>query len=120
MRLFFAVHSNNDRETCIEVERSNLAEYVPVLRDMDGAELALQLCGNDTFAHNLEGTTVVAELNDEMRRLIAQIDGKRSLGEIYFKLATDKEDMNWIRFRGTYLDVHRILHDLLYGLFLKR
>tara|TARA_B100000676_G_scaffold304555_1_gene357051 strand:+ start:1177 stop:2451 length:1275 start_codon:yes stop_codon:yes gene_type:complete len=117
---FFAVHSNNDRETCIEVERSNLAEYVPVLRDMDGAELALRLCGNNTFAHNLEGTTVVAELNDEMRRLIAQIDGKRSLREIYFKLATDKEDMNWTRFRGTYLDVHRILHDLLYGLFLKR
>ena len=117
---FFAVHSGNERETCIEIEQSNLAEYVPVLRDMEGTDLALKLCGNDTFAHNLEGTTVVAELNDEMRGLIAQIDGKRSLGEIYLKLAADTGGMNWTRFRTTYLAVHRILHDLLYGLFLKR
>ena len=55
-----------------------------------------------------------------MRALIAEIDGHRTLEEIYMSLAGKSGSLDWLSFRATYFAVHRILHDLLYGLFLRK
>ena len=120
MHFFFAVRSENFEEGIVDIERPDIADFVPVLRDIDGAVLAEELSQSNDFAHNFDGTNVVAEITDGMRALIAEIDGHRTLEEIYMSLAGKSGSLDWLSFRETYFAVHRILHDLLYGLFLRK
>ena len=120
MHFFFVVPSENFEERIVDIERPDIADFVPVLRDIDGAVLAEELSQSNDFAHNFDGTNVVAEITDGMRALIAEIDGHRTLEEIYMSLAGKSGSLDWLSFRATYFAVHRILHDLLYGLFLRK
>tara|TARA_Y100001934_G_scaffold16983_1_gene20201 strand:+ start:2326 stop:3597 length:1272 start_codon:yes stop_codon:yes gene_type:complete len=120
MHFFFAVRSENFEEGIVDIERPDIVDFVPVLRDIDGAVLAEKLSQSNDFAYNFDGTSVVAEITDGMRALIAEIDGHRTLEEIYMSLAGKSGSLDWLSFRATYFAVHRILHDLLYGLFLRK
>ena len=120
MHFFFAVQSGNTADISLDVGRPDIAQYVPELRDIDGASLAAKLSQSDGFTHTWDGTTVTATITDDMRALIAEIDGMRTLEEIYLVLAGRCDGMDWSRFRATYRAVHAVFHDLLYGLFLRR
>jgi SAM-dependent methyltransferase len=120
MHSFFAVRDDNLNETKIDIGMPDLPDFVPVLRDTTGAALAVKLGEAKTFSHGFDGTNLVATITPAMWDIIAEIDGARTLEEIYLALSAKKTGLDWRAFRMEYTAVHQILHDVLYGLFLRR
>lgn len=120
MHFFFVVRAENTDETRIDINAPDLADLIPVLRDSSGPALAAKLGDASNFSYGFDGTNIVAEVSPLMRDIITKIDGERTLEDIYLAVLAEHSDLNWLSFRAAYGAIHQILHDLLYGLFLRR
>ena len=61
---------------------------IPVLRDMDAQKLAAGLQPGSPLVANLDGFPWRAQLPALAPRIISQIDGRRSVAEIYTSLSS--------------------------------
>jgi SAM-dependent methyltransferase len=114
--VFYATRAGFDT-----VARPEDTSAIPVLRDMDAAKLAAGLQPGTPLVANLDGFPWRAQLPALAPRIIAQIDGRRTVAEIYTSLGAQGgaggglpqwEDF-YTQFEDLYVKLNGVNHLLL-------
>ena len=88
--------------------RPDNADAVPLLRDESGAEMARRLAGGGRITVTLAGLKVGYPVSALGTAILAEVDGRRSLGAIHRRLAdTHDGTLDWLAFKAAF--------DALYG-----
>ncbi len=110
--VFYATRAGFDT-----VARPEDTQAIPVLRDMDAQKLAAGLQPGAPLVANLDGFPWRAQLPALAPRIISQIDGRRSVVEIYTSLSTQGALPQWddfyAQFEDLYLKLNGVNHVLL-------
>jgi SAM-dependent methyltransferase len=110
--VFYATRANYDT-----VARPEDTQAIPVLREMDAHTLAAGLQPGQPLVANLDGFPWRAQLPALAPRIIAQIDGRRSVAEIYTSLGAQGGLPQWddfyAQFEDLYVKLHGVNHLLL-------
>jgi len=110
--VFYATRANYDT-----VARPEDTQAIPVLREMDAHKLAAGLQPGQPLVANLDGFPWRAQLPALAPRIIAQIDGRRSVAEIYTSLGAQGGLPQWddfyAQFEDLYVKLHGVNHLLL-------
>jgi hypothetical protein len=99
------------------VARPEDTQAIPVLREMDAQKLAAGLQPGAPLIANLDGFPWRAQLPSLAPRIIAQIDGRRSVAEIYTSLGVQGALPQWedfyAQFEDLYVKLNGVNHLLL-------
>jgi len=99
------------------VARPEDTQAIPVLREMDAQKLAAGLQPGAPLIANLDGFPWRAQLPALAPRIIAQIDGRRSVAEIYTSLGVQGALPQWedfyAQFEDLYVKLNGVNHLLL-------
>jgi SAM-dependent methyltransferase len=110
--VFYATRAGFDT-----VARPEDTQAIPVLRDMDGAKLAAGLQPGAPLIANLDGFPWRAQLPPLAARIVSQIDGRRSVAEIYTSLGMQGALPQWedfyAQFEDLYVKLNGVNHLLL-------
>jgi SAM-dependent methyltransferase len=110
--VFYATRAGFDT-----VARPEDTEAIPVLREMDAQKLAAGLQPGAPLVANLDGFPWRAQLPALAPRIISQIDGRRSVAEIYTSLGMQGGLPQWedfyAQFEDLYLKLNGVNHLLL-------
>jgi SAM-dependent methyltransferase len=110
--VFYATRAGFDT-----VARPEDTQAIPVLRDMDAQKLAAGLQPGAPLVANLDGFPWRAQLPALAPRIISQIDGRRSVAEIYTSLSTQGALPQWedfyAQFEDLYVKLNGVNHLLL-------
>ena len=110
--VFYATRAGFDT-----VARPEDTQAIPVLRDMDAQKLAAGLQPGSPLVANLDGFPWRAQLPALAPRIISQIDGRRSVAEIYTSLSTQGALPQWedfyAQFEDLYVKLNGVNHLLL-------
>src|SRR5579872_4226542 len=110
--VFYATRAGFDT-----VARPEDTQAIPVLREMDAQELAAGLQPGAPLVANLDGFPWRAQLPPLAPRIIAQIDGRRSVAEIYTALGAQGGLPQWedfyAQFEDLYVKLNSVNHLLL-------
>ncbi len=110
--VFYATRAGFDT-----VARPEDTQAIPVLREMDAQKLAAGLQPGAPLVANLDGFPWRAQLPALAPRIIAQIDGRRSVAEIYTALGAQGGLPRWedfyAQFEDLYLKLNGVNHLLL-------
>jgi hypothetical protein len=111
--VFYATRANYDT-----VARPEDTQSIPVLREMDGPTLAASLQPGAPLIANLDGFPWRAQLPALAPRIISQIDGRKSVAEIYTAMGAQGgglppwEDF-YAQFEDLYVKLNGVNHLLL-------
>jgi SAM-dependent methyltransferase len=103
--VFYATRANYDT-----VARPEDTQSIPVLREMDAQKLAAGLQPGQPLVANLDGFPWRAQLPALAPRIISQIDGRRSVAEIYTSLGAQGDLPQWEEFYAQFEDLYVKLH----------
>lgn len=103
--VFYATRANYDT-----VARPEDTQAIPVLREMDAQKLAAGLQPGQPLVANLDGFPWRAQLPALAPRIISQIDGRRSVAEIYTSLGAQGDLPQWEEFYAQFEDLYVKLH----------
>ncbi len=110
--VFYATRAGFDT-----VARPEDTQAIPVLRDMDAQKLAAGLQPGAPLIANLDGFPWRAQLPPLAARIIGQIDGRRSVAEIYTSLGVQGALPQWedfyAQFEDLYIKLNGVNHLLL-------
>jgi len=110
--VFYATRAGFDT-----VARPEDTSAIPVLRDMDAQKLAAGLQPGSPLVANLDGFPWRAQLPSLAPRIIAQIDGRRTVAEIYTSLGAQGGLPQWedfyTQFEDLYVKLNGVNHLLL-------
>jgi ubiquinone/menaquinone biosynthesis C-methylase UbiE len=110
--VFYATRAGFDT-----VARPEDTQAIPVLRDMDAQKLAAGLQPGSPLIANLDGFPWRAQLPPLSARIVSQIDGRRSVAEIYTSLSTEGALPRWedfyAQFEDLYVKLNGVNHLLL-------
>lgn len=110
--VFYATRAGYDT-----VARPEDTQAIPVLRDMDAEKLAAGLQPGTPLVANLDGFPWRAQLPALAARIVALIDGRRSVAEIYTALGTGGALPRWedfyAQFEDLYIKLNGVNHILL-------
>jgi ubiquinone/menaquinone biosynthesis C-methylase UbiE len=110
--VFYATRAGFDT-----VARPEDTQAIPVLREMDAQKLAAGLQPGAPLVANLDGFPWRAQLPALAPRIISQIDGRRSVAEIYTSLGAQGGLPQWedfyAQFEDLYLKLNGVNHLLL-------
>jgi len=110
--VFYATRAGFDT-----VARPEDTQAIPVLREMDAQKLAAGLQPGAPLIANLDGFPWRAQLPALAPRIIAQIDGRRSVAEIYTSLGVQGALPQWedfyAQFEDLYVKLNGVNHLLL-------
>ena len=110
--IFYATRAGFDT-----VARPEDTSAIPVLRDMDAAKLAAGLQPGAPLVANLDGFPWRAQLPALAPRIIGQIDGRKTVAEIYTSLGAQGGLPQWedfyAQFEDLYVKLNGVNHLLL-------
>jgi SAM-dependent methyltransferase len=110
--VFYATRAGFDT-----VARPEDTQAIPVLREMDAQKLAAGLQPGMPLVANLDGFPWRAQLPPLSSRIISQIDGRRSVAEIYTSLGAQGSLPQWedfyAQFEDLYIKLNGVNHLLL-------
>jgi SAM-dependent methyltransferase len=110
--VFYATRAGFDT-----VARPEDTQAIPVLREMDAQKLAAGLQPGTPLIANLDGFPWRAQLPALAPRIVAQIDGRRSVAEIYTSLGMQGSLPQWedfyAQFEDLYVKLNGVNHLLL-------
>ena len=110
--VFYATRAGFDT-----VARPEDTSAIPVLRDMDAQKLAAGLQPGSPLVANLDGFPWRAQLPSLAPRIIAQIDGRKTVAEIYTSLGAQGGLPQWedfyTQFEDLYVKLNGVNHLLL-------
>jgi SAM-dependent methyltransferase len=110
--VFYATRAGFDT-----VARPEDTQAIPVLREMDAQKLAAGLQPGTPLIANLDGFPWRAQLPALASRIIGQIDGRRSVAEIYTSLGVQGSLPQWedfyTQFEDLYVKLNGVNHLLL-------
>ena len=110
--VFYATRAGFDT-----VARPEDTSAIPVLRDMDAQKLAAGLQPGSPLIANLDGFPWRAQLPSLAPRIIAQIDGRKTVAEIYTSLGAQGGLPQWedfyTQFEDLYVKLNGVNHLLL-------
>jgi SAM-dependent methyltransferase len=110
--IFYATRAGYDT-----VARPEDTQAIPVLREMDPQKLASGLQPGQPLVANLDGFPWRAQLPALAPRIISQIDGRRSVAEIYTSLGAQGILPQWgefyAQFEDLYVKLNGVNHMLL-------
>lgn len=110
--VFYATRANYDT-----VARPEDTQAIPVLREMDGAKLAASLQPGAPLIANLDGFPWRAQLPALAPRIISQIDGRKTVAEIYTAMGAQGGLPQWedfyAQFEDLYVKLNGVNHLLL-------
>ena len=110
--VFYATRAGFDT-----VARPEDTQAIPVLRDMDAQKLAAGLQPGAPLVANLDGFPWRAQLPPLAARIVSQIDGRRSVAEIYTSLGVQGALPQWedfyAQFEDLYVKLNGVNHLLL-------
>jgi ubiquinone/menaquinone biosynthesis C-methylase UbiE len=110
--VFYATRAGFDT-----VARPEDTQSIPVLREMDAQKLAAGLQPGSPLVANLDGFPWRAQLPALAPRIISQIDGRKSVAEIYTALGAQGGLPRWedfyAQFEDLYLKLNGVNHLLL-------
>ena len=110
--VFYATRAGFDT-----VARPEDTQAIPVLREMDAQKLAAGLQPGSPLIANLDRFPWRAQLPPLSARIIGQIDGRRSVAEIYTSLSTQGALPQWedfyAQFEDLYVKLNGVNHLLL-------
>jgi SAM-dependent methyltransferase len=110
--VFYATRAGFDT-----VARPEDTSAIPVLRDMDAQKLAAGLQPGSPLIANLDGFPWRAQLPSLAPRIISQIDGRRTVAEIYTSLGAQGGLPQWedfyTQFEDLYVKLNGVNHLLL-------
>lgn len=110
--VFYATRAGYDT-----VARPEDTSAIPVLRDMDAAKLAAGLQPGTPLIANLDGFPWRATLPPLAARIVSQIDGRRTVAEIYTSLGAQGGLPQWedfyAQFEDLYVKLNGVNHLLL-------
>ncbi|HZQ01562.1 MAG TPA: methyltransferase [Reyranella sp.] len=99
--VFYATRAGYDT-----VARPEDTQAIPVLREMDAQKLAAGLQPGAPLIANLDGFPWRAQLPPLAARIVAQIDGRRSVAEIYTSMSTQGALPPWEEFYAQFEDLY--------------
>jgi len=99
--VFYATRAGYDT-----VARPEDTQAIPVLRDMDAQKLAAGLQPGTPLIANLDGFPWRAQLPALANRIVAQIDGRRSVAEIYTSMSSLGSLPQWEDFYSQFEDLY--------------
>ena len=99
--IFYATRAGYDT-----VARPEDTQAIPVLREMDPKKLAAGLQPGAPLVANLDGFPWRAQLPSLAPRIIAEIDGRRSVAEIYTSLGAQGSLPQWEEFYAQFEDLY--------------
>jgi SAM-dependent methyltransferase len=110
--VFYATRADFDT-----VARPEDSQAIPVLREVDAQKLAVGLQPGTPLVANLDGFPWRSQLPPLAARIISQIDGRRSVAEIYTSLSTQGALPPWedfyAQFEDLYVKLNGVNHLLL-------
>jgi SAM-dependent methyltransferase len=110
--IFYATRAGFDT-----VARPEDTQAIPVLREMDAQKLAAGLQPGTPLVANLDGFPWRAQLPPLAARIIGQIDGRRSVAEIYTSMGVQGALPQWedfyAQFEDLYVKLNGVNHLLL-------
>jgi SAM-dependent methyltransferase len=110
--VFYATRAGYDT-----VARPEDTQAIPVLRDMDAQKLAAGLQPGTPLIANLDGFPWRAQLPALANRIVAQIDGRRTVAEIYTSMGMQGSLPQWedfyAQFEDLYVKLNGVNHLLL-------
>jgi SAM-dependent methyltransferase len=110
--IFYATRAGYDT-----VARPEDTQAIPVLREMDAQKLAAGLQPGSPLVANLDGFPWRAQLPALAPRIISQIDGRRSVAEIYTSMGAEGSLPRWedfyAQFEDLYVKLNGVNHLLL-------
>jgi SAM-dependent methyltransferase len=110
--IFYATRAGFDT-----VARPEDTQAIPVLREMDAQKLAAGLQPGTPMLANLDGFPWRAQLPPLSARIIGQIDGRRSVAEIYTSMGVQGALPQWedfyAQFEDLYVKLNGVNHLLL-------
>lgn len=110
--VFYATRAGYDT-----VARPEDTQAIPVLREMDAQKLASGLQPGTPLIANLDGFPWRAQLPPLAARIVAQIDGRRSVAEIYTSMGAQGNLPRWedfyAQFEDLYVKLNGVNHLLL-------
>ena len=99
--VFYATRAGYDT-----VARPEDTQAIPVLREMDAQKLAAGLQPGTPLIANLDGFPWRAQLPALSARIVSQIDGRRSVAEIYTSMSTQGGLPQWEDFYSQFEDLY--------------
>ena len=105
--IFYATKAGYDT-----VARPEDTSAIPVLREMDAATLAQGLKPNTPLVANLEGFPWRAQLPPLASPIVAQIDGRRTIAEIYTAMAMRGGLPVWDEFHQQFEQIYVVLNGI--------
>lgn len=99
--VFYATRAGFDT-----VARPEDSQAIPVLREMDAQKLAAGLQPGTPLVANLDGFPWRAQLPALAPRIVSQIDGRRSVAEIYTSLGMQGSLPQWEEFYAQFEDLY--------------
>ena len=81
------------------VAHAESGDWIPLLRDLDGAALGAQFKPGGSFSADLDGVTWRAALPNLASPILARIDGQRSLAQIHGQLQALDVKLDWPGFK---------------------
>lgn len=99
--IFYATRAGYDT-----VARPEDTQAIPVLREMDPRKLAASLQPGTPLVANLDGFPWRAHLPPLAPRIVAEIDGRRSVAEIYTSLGAQGSLPQWEEFYSQFEDLY--------------
>ena len=99
--IFYATRAGYDT-----VARPEDTQAIPVLREMDAQKLAVSLQPGTPLIANLDGFPWRAQLPPLAARIIAQIDGRKTVAEIYTALGAQGGLPQWEDYYGQFEDLY--------------
>ena len=110
--VFYATRAGYDT-----VARPEDTQAIPVLREMDAQKLAAGLQPGAPLIANLDGFPWRAQLPALSARIVSQIDGRRTVAEIYTSMGTQGGLPQWedfyAQFEDLYVKLNGVNHLLL-------
>ncbi len=105
--IFYATKAGYDT-----VARPEDTSAIPVLREMDPAELAQGLKPGTPLVANLEGFPWRAQMPPLAGQIVAQIDGRKSIAEIYTSMAMRGGLPVWDEFHQQFEQLYVVLNGI--------
>lgn len=99
--VFYATRAGYDT-----VARPEDTQAIPVLREMDAQKLAAGLQPGTPLIANLDGFPWRAQLPALSARIVSQIDGRRTVAEIYTSMSTQGGLPQWEDFYSQFEDLY--------------
>jgi hypothetical protein len=107
MHIFYATKAGYDT-----VARPEDTSAIPVLREMDAATLAQGMKPGTPLVANLDGFPWRAQLPPLAGPIVAQIDGRKSIAEIYTAMAVRGGLPVWDDFHGQFEQIYVVLNGI--------